>query len=77
MEGVHHSLALPMEQEKVKGFLTNSENVRRVNCMVEEIYEVMVEYQVCTLNYSFPTMSDICARLRCNKIFMMRIANSL
>jgi len=61
---------------EVKGFLTNPENVKRVNSLVEDIFDALMEYQVCTLNYSFPTMSDIHTRLHFNKIFMMRVVNS-
>jgi len=76
LEGVYQSLALPAEQGEVKGFLTKPENVQRVNSLVEDIFDTLMEYQICTLNYSFPTVSDLCTRLHFNKIFMMRIANT-
>ena len=75
LEGVHRSLALPAEQGEVNEFLANPENIKRVDSLVDDIFYALMEYQVCTSNYSFPTMSDICTRLRCNKIFIMRIAN--
>ena len=75
LEGVHQSLAPLAEQGEVNEFLTNPKNIKRVNSLVEDIFDAMMEYQVCTLNHSFPTMSDICTRLHCNKIFIMRIAN--
>jgi hypothetical protein len=35
------------------GFLTNTENAERINGLVEDIREVMMDYQVRMLNYSF------------------------
>ena len=73
---VHHSLALPAEQEEAKEFLANPEIAQRVNSMVEDIFDALMEYQVSVLDYPFPTMSDLCTRLHCSIIFMMRVANS-
>ena len=73
---IHQSLSLPAEQGKIKGFLTNPENVQRVNTLVEDIREALMEYQVCILGYSFPTTSNVCTRLHCNRTFMMRAADS-
>jgi len=75
LKGVHQSLALPAEQGEVKSFLTNPENVQRVNSLMEDVFDTLMEYQVYTLYHSFPTMSDLCTRLHFNEIFMMRIAN--
>jgi hypothetical protein len=33
------------------GFLTNTENAERINGLVEDIREVMMDYQVCMSNY--------------------------
>jgi hypothetical protein len=77
LEDIHQSLTLPAEQGKVMGFLTNTENAQRINGLVEDIREALMDYQVCVLNYSFSTMSDICARLHCNKISTTRVVSSL
>jgi len=76
LEGLCQSLTLPAEQGEVNEFLMNPENAQRINTLVEDIFDAMMEYQVYTLHYSFPTISDLCPRLHYNKIFMMRIANS-
>jgi hypothetical protein len=34
-------------------FLTKTENSQRINGVVEDIREALMEYQVCTLNHSF------------------------
>ena len=76
LEGVGQNLTLPAERGEVRVFLTNPENAQRVNSLVEDIFDTLLEYQVCALAYLFPIMSDICPRLHCNRIFMMRIASS-
>ena len=35
------------------GFLANTENAERINGLVEDIREVMIDYQVCVSNYLF------------------------
>jgi len=77
LEGFCQSLTLPEEQGRVNRFLTIPENAQRINTLVEDIFDALMEYQVYTLNYSLPTMSDTCTRLHCNKISMMRVADSL
>jgi len=59
LKGVHQSLTLPAEQREVKGFLTNPENAHRVNTLVEDIFDSLLEYQVCTLKWSCPAVFDI------------------
>ena len=36
------------------GFLANVETTQKINGLVEDIHEVMMEYQVCAPNYSSP-----------------------
>jgi hypothetical protein len=55
LEEVHQDLARLTGQGMAVGFLTNTENVQRINGLVEDIREVMMDYQVCMLNYLFPT----------------------
>ena len=77
LEDILWGLTLPAEQEKVAEFLANAENVQRINGLVEDIHESLMDYQVCILNYSFSNMFDIHARLHCNKRYTMQIVNSL
>jgi hypothetical protein len=52
LEDVNQDLARLAEQGKTVGFLTNTENAQRINDLAEDIREVMLDYQVCTPNYS-------------------------
>ena len=53
LEDICQNLTLPTEQGKVVEFLTNPENAQRINDLVEDIYEVLMGYQVCILNVIF------------------------
>ena len=53
LKGVRQELALLARQGKVAGFLANAENAQRINGLVEDIHEVMMDYQVCASNDSF------------------------
>ena len=55
LEEVHQDLTQLMGQCTAVEFLTNTENMQRINGLVEDIREVMMDYQVCMLNYLFPT----------------------
>jgi len=50
------SLNLPAEQGDVMDFLTSTENAQRINSLVEDIREALIDYQVCVLNCSFSTV---------------------
>ena len=53
MEDVGQELALLAGQGKATGFLANTENAQRINGLVEDIREVMMDYQVCASNALF------------------------
>jgi hypothetical protein len=53
LEEVHQELALLERQGKVVGFLANTENAQKINDLVEDIRQVMMDYQVCAPNVSF------------------------
>ena len=53
MEDVGQELALLAGQGKAAGFLANTENAQRINGLVEDIREVMMDYQVCASNALF------------------------
>ena len=77
LEHICQGLTLPAEEGKVGEFMTNTENAQRINGLVEDIHEALMDYQVCILNYSFSAMSDLHVRLHYNRISMMRVVSSL
>jgi len=50
LEDVHQELALLAGQGKVTEFLANAENAQRIDDLVEDIRQVMMDYQVCLSN---------------------------
>jgi len=77
LENISQGLILPVGQRGVMRFLANTENAQRVNSLVEDIHEALMDYQVCMTNCSFSTMSDFCARPHCNKISTRRVVSLL
>ena len=53
LEEIHQELDLLAGQGKTAGFLANSETAQRINGLVEDIRQVMMDYQVCALTRSF------------------------
>ena len=51
-EEVHRELDLPAGQGKTAGFLTNAESAQRISDLVENIRQVMMDYQVRPLTCS-------------------------
>ena len=52
LEEILQSLTLPEDQGRVLEFLMNTENAQRINELVEDIHKVVMDYQVCKLDYS-------------------------
>ena len=77
LEDIYQSLTQLSEQGRAMELLTDAKNAQKVNSLVEDIREVLMDYQVCMPNYSFSTVSDLSFRLHCNKIFTMRAVNLL
>jgi len=50
LENICQDLALPAEQGEVMRFLENTENAQKINNLVEDICEALMEYQVCVPN---------------------------
>ena len=48
-----------MKQEDVIRYLVNPENVQRLNGLVEDLHEALMEYQVCISTHYLPTKSDL------------------
>ena len=53
LEEVDRELALLAGQGEVAGFSANTENAQRINDLVEDIREVMMDYQVRASNNPF------------------------
>ena len=76
LEAVDQDLSKLAEQGKIVGFLTNAENVQRINSLVEDIHKAMADYQVC-VEFSIFTMPNVCARFHYNKIPTTTLISSL
>ena len=74
---IWEGLALPVEPEHVMEFLTNAKNAKRINGLVEDICEALMDYQVRRSDHSSSTISDLCDRLHYNMIFIMKVVNLL
>ena len=77
LDHICQGLTLPAEEWKAAEFLTNTENAQRINGLVEDIHEALMDYQVCILSHSFSTMSDLHVRLHYSKISTMKVTSSL
>ena len=64
------------EEGDIMKFLANTKNAQRINGLVEDVHEALLEYLVCR-GQTFSTMSDVRTRLRCNKISTKRVVGSL
>ena len=54
LEEIRRELVLLGEQGKTKGFFNNAENAEKLVGLVEDLRDVMMDYQVCSLsNVSF------------------------
>jgi len=53
LQDVRRGLAPLKQQGKAEGFFNNFENAGKLDGLVENIRDAMMEYQVCVLNYSF------------------------
>ena len=47
LEDVCQGLTALAERRDVMEFLTNTENAQRINALVEDIHEALMDYQVC------------------------------
>ena len=54
LENICQGLALPAEEGEVMKFLADAENALRINSLVEDIHEALMEYQVCMATAHFP-----------------------
>ena len=77
LEDICQSLTPPQEPGKVVEFLADADNAQRIDGLVDDIHEALIDYQVLTFIYSFSTVPDVYARNHCNKISTMRVVSSL
>ena len=77
LEDICLGLAQLMEGGEVVESLTNTENVQRINGLVEDIHEALMEYQVCILSHTFSITSDLYVRPHYNRISTMRVVSLL
>jgi len=75
LEDVRQDITLLAEQGKVEGFFNNVGNMDKLNGLVEDVRDVIMEYQVC-IHESSVSGSDVCIRLRYSKISTTRVASS-
>jgi len=64
------------EQGKVEGFFNNVKNADKLDGLVEDIRDAVMDYQVRSQSELTSPMPDIHFRLRYNKISMRRAADS-
>jgi len=77
LENIYQDLTLPAEQGEAMRFLANTENAERINSLVEDIQEALMNYQVCIVNCSFSIMPNLLARLHYNMISTRRVVRTL
>ena len=53
LEEIHQELDLLAGQGKTAGFLASSENTEKIGGLVEDVRQVMMDYQVCALTRPF------------------------
>jgi len=76
LEGVRRDLTLLAEQGRVEGFFNNIQNVDKLDGMVEDIRDAMMEYQVCVYRLCVSGTSEVCDRPRYNKTSTTRVVGS-
>ena len=61
LEEIHQELDLLAGQGKTAGFLANAENTQKINGLVEDIRQVMMDYQVRASTYTFllPCLTNV------------------
>jgi len=76
LEAVHQDLTQLTKQGKIAGFLTNTENMQRINDLVGKIDEAILDYQVCVRLF-ISTIPNVCARFHYNKAPTTTLVSSL
>ena len=76
LEGVSQALDLVAAQKNITQFLSNAENAQKLNDLVDDIREAVMDYQVCTESRGVvPVVSNIRFRLRCTGVSTTTLVN--
>jgi len=62
-------------QKDIRQFLSNVDNARKLNDLVDDIREAMMDYQVCTSRDPTLIVPNICLRLPYRKTFIITAVN--
>ena len=73
LEQIHKKLESLADQGTAKGFLNNSETAVKLEGLVEDIHDAIVEYQVC-VETLICTSDNAHLRPLCSKISIARVA---
>jgi hypothetical protein len=76
LEGVRRDLAPLEAQGDVEGFFNNVKNADKLEGLIEDIRDAIMEYQVCIHTLSVAGTSEVRTRLLYNKISMTRVVGS-
>ena len=69
LEGVRKTLDRMRAQKNLAQFLSNTENAQKLNDLVDDIREAVMDYQVCTESRGVvPVVSNNRFRLRCTGV---------
>ena len=78
LEDVHQELVLLGEQGEAKGFFTNVKNAEKLWGLVEDVRDVLIDYQVCVSdNLSFSCSNFLQASLQqdiCNRSSLLIVS---
>ena len=76
LEGVRQALDLVAAQKNITQFLSNVENAQKLNDLVDDIREAVMDYQVrAESRGAAPVVSNIRFRLRCTAVSTTTPAN--
>ena len=64
-------------RDNIIQFLNNADNAQKLNDLVDDIHEAVIDYQVCTLQALVLITSHMYFRLPCNRILTKKPASSL
>ena len=68
MEGVHQALDLMATQKNIVQFLNNPDNAQKLNDLMDDIREAVMDYQVRTFELPALITSNVCFRLPYNGV---------
>lgn len=75
LEKAFRELELLKEQGKAEGFFNNVRNADTLCSLVEDIRDVVVDYQVCDHNELISPLPDFCVRHHYNRTYMITVVS--